>query len=763
MASSQFESVTTNQPLADDGQEKMDFLGFLRRRKSFIILLGLLGVGVGYLIFKKQDPVFRSTTRVQVIHQSSDPRLQTMLAEKDLSDADYVIKSPKVIGAAVISGQLNDLRTLKGLNHDSAVSRINSMLSVRTLSAAVLEISCTGQDPSDIRKIADAVAAEYLKLQQASYEDASVHLQKLLSEALDEIHEDLKRAEAAHTEFRRNSKLSVTGENLHAQREADIQQKLSGLELEIAQLRSQLSAIEEAMANGGSREAILLLVEKQSAGTNTTKTQVAAVENTSESARTMAEALFPLLKEEALLAADFGADHPRLKSVRLQIEMTRKHLQELAGMDPLPVVPGEEVKPPEDILTVYLQSLRQELQIYEKQQTDLRAMAQREEDLARSLAQEMVDDRNKQAEIDRLSKLFEGVTLQINELKVNAGMGGVMATVLAPAQDGTLAYPILESFLGLGGFLGAFVGLVIGYLVEMADRSFRKPEDIIREFGVPIMGHVPFIKESRLKSVPKDAAFDRTAITVHLPRSRPAEAYRAVRTAVCFSPAGSDHRLIQVTSPAAGDGKSTLALNLAISMAQSGKKTILVESDFRRPKVHRLTDVSNDVGFVDVLRGDVELDDAIQTTSVKDFFVLPCGSRPNNPSELLSRPEYEQLLLVLREKFDVVIIDTPPVLAVTDPCSVAPRVDAVIVCMRLSRHTRELGRRTLEQLRDVGGRIVGVVINGVDERDTYGYGNYRYSDYNSYRGYGYTDDVAGGAHDGYFSDERTSEKTPARS
>ncbi len=138
----------------------------------------------------------------------------------------------------------------------------------------------------------------------------------------------------------------------------------------------------------------------------------------------MAEALFPLLKEEALLAADFGADHPRLKSVRLQIEMTRKHLQELAGMDPLPVVPGEEVKPPEDILTVYLQSLRQELQIYEKQQTDLRAMAQREEDLARSLAQEMVDDRNKQAEIDRLSKLFEGVTLQINELKVNAGMGG---------------------------------------------------------------------------------------------------------------------------------------------------------------------------------------------------------------------------------------------------------------------------------------------------------------------------------------------------
>ncbi len=137
----------------------------------------------------------------------------------------------------------------------------------------------------------------------------------------------------------------------------------------------------------------------------------------------------------------------------------------------------------------------------------------------------------------------------------------------------------------------------------------------------------------------------------------------------------------------------------------SPEETILVESDFRRPKVHRLTDVSNDVGFVDVLRGDVELDDAIQTTSVKEFFVLPCGSRPNNPSELLSRPEYEQLLLVLREKFDVVIIDTPPVLAVTDPCSVAPRVDAVIVCMRLSRHTRELGRRTLNSFVTLAGGL----------------------------------------------------------
>ena len=123
---------------------------------------------------------------------------------------------------------------------------------------------------------------------------------------------------------------------------------------------------------------------------------------------------------------------------------------------------------------------------------------------------------------------------------------------------------------------------------------------------------------------------------------------------------------------------------------------------------------------------------------VDGLFVLPCGKRPRDPSELLTRPEYEQLIAVLREKYDYVIIDSPPVLVVNDPCSVAPRVDAVLLCVRLSRHTRDFGVRAVEQLSDVGANISGIVINGVEEADAYGYGNYRYSDYRyTYKGYGY--------------------------
>ena len=764
MASTAFESSISNQSPAEENEQGLDFVGFLRRRKSFVILLAAVGAGIGYLMFQRQVPQYRSDAWVQVIHRNADPRLKTMLSEKDLSDADYVIKSPKILRAAYEKHNLSQLATLRGKTVDDAVGSMVGMISTRSLSTAVVQINCTGHEPADIREIANAVAEEYLDSQRENYEDASTELQDLLTRARDEIHESLKKAEVTYSEFRKNSRLMTDGGNPHRSREQAIQAAVSELELEKTKLRSELQSLQEALRNGGSREAILLLIGKYSLGTATGMASGEEISKTVSSAKTMAEALFPLLMQEAILAAELGEDHPKLGTLRLQIELTRNHMKELSGLQASDESKNKEDGQPQaqDFLSVYLQSLSQELAILENQQLALKSQAVQEEQLARSLMQEEIEDRNMQNEMNRLSKLFDGTTMQISEIKVNAGMGGVTAQVLAPAKHGVLVYPSLSQFLGMGGFLGAFVGLVIGYLVEMADRSFRKPEQIIREFGVPIIGHVPFMNDQRLKGVPADAAINRTAVTFHLPRSRPSEAYRSVRTAVNFSPMGGSHKLLQVTSPAAGDGKSTLSLNLAISMAQSGKKTLLMESDFRRPKVHKLTGVSNKVGVVDILRGTVELADAIQETAIPDFYVLSCGTRPKDPSELLSRPQYEQLLMLLKEKFEMVIIDTPPVLAVTDPCSVAPRVDGVVVCMRLSRHTRELGRRTLEQLREVGGNVGGIVINGVEERDAYGYGSYRYSDYRYYYknyNYKYGDYGSSGLRDDYFADEESADTT----
>ena len=731
----------------EEHEPGLDILGFLRRRKAFFVLLSMLGAGIGHMMFNRAVPVYRSSALVQVIHRYADQRMNLLVSDRDLADAAFEIKSPSLIGPAIEKHELGKLSVLQGISPEAAIDVVSGMTSVKTgfANTSILEIAVQGAKPAEIPQIANAIAEEYIHTQVENYSDARGELDTLLIGQTERLHDELKEKEQEYEEFRQRSGLMSDGRNPHRERQQTFLTQLSTLSVQETSLKAELATLEEAVKNGGSREAILMAIGKLSDNPVIAKLERIDVGSNTE------ERMIPLLVEQAELAAKYGKDHPQVLSMKRRIEFTRGLIQQAAAMSPSPVA-TEERSVALDYISIHLQSLRQQLQTIARERIDLEAQAAESERLARALGNDENEDRTRKNEMDRLAKLFDDASSLVSETKVSADMGGVKAQILTPARHGGLVYPSYTQFLGMGGFLGAFVGLVLGYLVEMADRSFRKPEDIIREFGVPIVGHIPFMKEERLKTAAANDGMHSTAVCFHLPRSRPAEAYRSVRTAICFSALGNTHRVIQVTSPAAGDGKSTLALNLSIALAMSGKQTILVESDFRRPKVHALTGVSNEVGIVDVLRGNAELADAIQATAVESYSVLPCGSRPKNPAELLSRPEYEHLLQVLREKYDYVIIDTPPILAVTDPTSVAPRVDGVLLAMRLSRHTRDLGRRTLEQLRDVGATISGVVINGVAEADGYGYGSYRYSDYKyNYGSYGYR--YGGKGNHDYYSDD----------
>jgi succinoglycan biosynthesis transport protein ExoP len=743
-------------PAMDDASGSLDIWGFLNRRKSLIILLSLVGTGLAYLWFQRQEPVYRTAARVQVIYRGGNTGPYGLLLERnDLEDAPYIITSPALLEQARDKHGLAELDMFNNHSPDRIVSVIARSLRTAELSANVLEISCTGSSPDDLPLVVNAVAEEFVNYHKENYQDSRGELEEMLTKAKDELLGQLQQKERDYQEFRNDSRLLSDGTNPSRERQAQFEQKINQQAIRETELDAEIRSLEKALREDQSREAILLMITRKASTQGARLDAQVATGETEYSARSIAQQLFPLYAEEALLASQVGADHPKLVEIRRRIEFTREHYRELAGMIP----EFTESEPPPDFVAIYLQALRQELASVRQAKSDLKARADSEEVSARALMKDEIENSNRQNELARLSSLFDSISSQIKATEFNATIGGVKASVLYHAPHGTLVYPIIEQFLLMGAVAGAFAGLLLGYLVEVADRSFRKPDEIIREFGVAIIGHIPFLKEEKLRAVPDNVVIDRTAVCVHLPRSRAAEAYRSVRTALCFSALGSGHRVIQVTSPKAGDGKSTLALNLAISMATSGKKTVLVESDFRRPKVHKVTGVSNACGIVDVLRDTAELDDAIQPTQVPDFFVLPCGHRPKNPSELLSRPEYDGLLKVLREKFDYVIVDTPPVLAVTDPCGVAPRVDGVVVCMRLVPELRAMGRRALEQLRDVGAQITGIVMNGMDENDSYGYGNYRYSDYRyyykNYRAYGDAD-----GREDYYSEENVPE-TPA--
>ncbi len=686
-------------------------------------------------------PVFSATgPSVQIVGFATGRSPQfgrqcsVFLVERSLPGAQFVITSKKLLMPCYENHDLDELATFSGLTPEGAVQRLQTMVKVVIHQDAmnILSLSCEGTNPSDTALVANAVAAEFIEHEQLTYDDAFTKLQDLLKQAVDGLNTSLGQLDKDYAEFDLTSRLTGDGINIPRQRHQAASQKISILVIRQKELAAELQGLEQELKQpGGQRQALLMLIGKETEGRVGSPSQ--QVDTTIASAKSVAEILFPLLMKETLLAEEVGADYPKLVSLRKQIEITRRHLDAMAGLDPQDE--KGEPAPTVDFITVYLSSLRSELVLLQKQQAELQAYADEQEDKARDLR---ADEHTRNSFIRRIAReesLLEDVQQQFRKTELPSSMGGVTASVLTEATDGDLVYPKLPKLLGLGAFLGGLAGLVIGYVVEMADRSFRKPEEIVREFGIPILGHVPFMQEKTLRKTSRDVVVDRTVISLHQPQSRPAEAFRTVRTSVCFSALGKTHRVIQVTSPMAGDGKSTLAANFAVLLAQSGKKTLLLESDFRRPKIHQLTGVDNNVGVVDVLRGDAEVADAIKETELEDFHVLPCGSRPRNPAELLTRPEYEQLLQVLREKFDYVIVDSPPVLVVADPCSVGSRADGVLLCVRLHRHTRDYGRCALERLRDVGANMIGIVINCVEDSDRYGYGSYSYSEYSNDRGF----------------------------
>ena len=724
----------------------LDIWGFFKRRKSFVIVFFVVGAGLGDLLYNQKIPQYRSVARVEVIHRVSDSVLQGLLGKDMLDDALYVIPSPNVLRPAYDSHDLGRLDTLSGLTRDESVSLIAGGLTIAQLSAGVIEIQYTGTHPQDSTRVTNAVANEYIKRQKSSFETETEKLKRLLEIEREKIDQQLHTAEREYDEFKQRARLLAnSGDSGQARlRLQAISAEISQIDIDEADLSSQLSVFTGKLEDKGQRGALLVMISKEFGidedGSHGDSPDVvhrrqqndAMIQNN----RRMTEALLPLVVESAILEQKVGKGHPRLREVRQRIELVRQQYAKLESIHPaLGSVPlGDESGETPDYLVVYRQSLQHELERLRAQRDQLRELEATAENEAFLVDVDEQTEARLLRRIDRFETQYNSIAIKIEQTEINAEVSRVRATVIMPATGGHLVYPILYRFLGFGGLLGAIAGLALGYIVELADRSFRKPDEVVREFGVPIFGHVPYMKsqQARGREQQETGQLDPMLICAHLPRSRPAEAFRSVRTTVCFTATGDCHRVLQITSPAAGDGKSTLAANLAISLAQSGKKTILVESDFRRPNVHKLTGVSNTIGIVDVLRQNAELPDAIQTTDVDEFSVLPCGKRPGNPSELLTRPEYEALLGILREKFDYVVVDTPPVLVVTDASSVAPRVDAVIMCIRLNRHTRDMGRRAFEQMRDIGANVVGMVINGVEQSDTYGYGAYNYSDYRSY-------------------------------
>jgi len=312
--------------------------------------------------------------------------------------------------------------------------------------------------------------------------------------------------------------------------------------------------------------------------------------------------------------------------------------------------------------------------------------------------------------------------LRINE-QLEEGSGRIVSA--AVVQDRPVApTPVRNAVLGLA--VGLVLGLSMAFLNEYLDDTVKNAEELERLYSAPVVGTIPLEKLEKGEK--------RRLAIIDTPGSPAAEAYRVLRNSLDFLNFEQNMKTLLISSAAPAEGKSTVAANLAATLAQAGKKVVLVSCDFRRPTTEHFFKVNNLIGLSDVLMGTHSMKAALQRPGDEQLLIMTSGKMPPNPSELLGSEKMKDLIESLEEWADWVLVDTPPLLAVADPAAVARWTDAVLVVSQAGRSTREAAKKAVEMLNKVGARVAGVVVWGIEEGKGgpgYGYyaGGYYYAGY----------------------------------
>jgi capsular exopolysaccharide synthesis family protein len=346
-----------------------------------------------------------------------------------------------------------------------------------------------------------------------------------------------------------------------------------------------------------------------------------------------------------------------------------------------------------------------------------------QEDLANTFSAQQISDI--QSQIFSLQEKLNTMENNYGLLLSNTQQGAINTlTIIATAE---LPSRPIGPMKGLTILLAAMVGFVLAaceaYLLEFLDDTLKSPDDVVRLFSAPIIGHI----FEQADGMNENQLYD--ADNSNHPLSEP---FRALRTLIDFAAKDQPLKTILVTSPDIGDGKTSVAVNLALSIAQRDKKVFLLDADFRKPKINKLFNLANDKGLADLLFAGTAFNWDIGTEKVRKVAVLTAGKTPTDPAELLSSEKMDLILSKLEEVADVVIIDGPPFF-VTDAMILASKVDRVLLVVRPGHTRRSLAKATMEQIKLVGAKVVGVVLNRIPLRgaDYYAGKSYLYTYYGS--------------------------------
>jgi len=282
----------------------------------------------------------------------------------------------------------------------------------------------------------------------------------------------------------------------------------------------------------------------------------------------------------------------------------------------------------------------------------------------------------------------------------------------------------------VGFFMGLIVSFGAAFILEYFDNSIKGIKDIEKGLKIPILTSIPSIKADGKKGEVEDIG--KRLITHNKPRSPISESYRSLRTNLQFASVDGEIKTVIITSPAPREGKTLTASNLAIAQAQAGRKTLLIDTDLRKPMIHNLFNLEKRDGISRVLTGELKLDAAIKKTDIENLYVVTSGPIPPNPSELLGSKRMKDILNELKERFDTIVLDSPPMIAVTDPIVLGQEVDGMVLVVRSGRTSMEIAEKSKNNAEYAKIKLLGCVLNDVDVRHIYGTYNYYYYHYYYY-------------------------------
>ncbi|TLD41474.1 MAG: Tyrosine-protein kinase EpsD [Candidatus Jettenia ecosi] len=716
-------------PFKGDESEEihiLDYVKIIRKRMWMVIIFFVVIVAIVTIKTFKTTPVYQATARVVLEQNKLNVGFQQVISESQFTPLDFYTNQCEIIKSRSIAKKVIDTLNLKNdpvFNPpekdeypESAGNRtqdpsaetqfINRFLSPLKVSlmrnSGVVSISYDGHNPQLITRIANMIVKTYIEQDWEKRYNVAKDALDWLNKQLKDVKIALEESEAALQRYKRENDLisveAVGSENLTSEKQNVVLQKLMELNTAVTYARTErikLEVLYNKLKDFKSiqyKDDIIQSIPAvvQSPLIQNLKADYARVEN-----------------DFSLYSQRYGMKHPKIAGLKAELDTMRDNI----------------MKEVEQICD----SIATEYEVAINRETTLVTILEQQKNEVFALGDKAIQYGVLKREADTNRQMYETLLTRMKETNLTEDLKTSNIKVLDHAE--VPIKPIkpkkaLNILLGIIAGLGCGVG--IAFVMEYMDNTIRTQEDVekyLKTSLLGIVGHIPLDK--------KDTDF--TELIAHSsPKHSITEALKGIRTSIIFSHPDKPKKVILVTSSAPSEGKSLISANLAIVMAQTGKKVLLIDADLRKPTMHKLFKIDKSLGLSNVLVKSGDLRTVAKETTIPNVRAIACGPIPPNPSELLSSSAMVEMLQLAKEEFEWIIIDSPPILTVTDARILARVADGAVFVIKSNKTTKDAARKAIDHFSDMRDKLLGVVINDVDfSRDKYYY-QYYYQYYYHY-------------------------------